>query len=443
MLAAHLVVLCSAQVHVQDSLADLGSGPYAAAFGINGVGDVVGTAQGQSRNTLPVLWSQGDIVRLPLLPGDTSGTAYGINSTGAICGQSVGGTLIRAVLWSGGGIQDLGNLGGGASGGIASATCINDAGVVAGNSYPPGGGLTHAFHWSPVTGSISDLGTLGGDYSAATCLDAAGNVYGVATDVTSAQSAVQWPTGGGPAVMLDSVGLFGLSSIARGCSASGMVVGDGFDFALGTRGFVWTAATGLQLLPHPPGTLLALARDVNDAGQVIVFGYDQRIWLHDLNTGGWLDLGASLPPFPHASLTTVGEINNAGQISGYGVHFATGSSLSAWRISPAPDGLGLGEPFPARAGALNALGAKGSAPFGTLLVVAGLAAGVASVPGCAGLTVGIHAPALLATATADAQGIVQLTNLLAPASLAGREVLLQAVELASCRASNLSAVTFR
>ncbi len=439
MLVAHLVVLCAAQIHAQDSLPDLGSGFFSVAYGLNDAGDAVGIAQGQSRNTLPVLWSQGGIVRLPLLPGDTHGTAYGINSAGAVCGLTIGGTLIRAVLWSGGGIQDLGHLGGG----IASATCINDAGVVAGNSYPAGAGLTHAFRWSPVTGTMSDLGTLGGAYSAATCLDSAGNAYGVANDAPGAQSAVMWPAGGGTAVMLDSAGILGFSSIARGCSESGIVVGDGFDFVLGSRGFTWTAVGGFQLLPHPPGTLLASAADVNDAGQVVVHGRDLRIWLHDLNTGGWLDLGASLPPYPHVSLGAAYEINNTGQIAGHGFHFATEVSQSAWILSPAPDGLGLGEPFPARAGALNSLGAAGVTPFGTLPVVAGFAAGAAIVPGCGGLTVGIHAPALLATATADAQGVVNLTNLFAPPPLASRSVLLQAVELASCRASNLAVVTFR
>jgi probable HAF family extracellular repeat protein len=428
-----------AQLRTLDSLPNLGTGRHSVAYALNDAGDVVGIAQGVNYATIPVCWRSGIVTELGIFPGDVKGVALGVNDAGQACGQSIGVGVIRAVLWSGGSVTDLGHLGVP----VASATALNDAGIVVGNSYPAGSQFTHGFRWHPATVSMSDLGTLGGAYSAAGSVDDAGNAYGVATDAAGRPSAVIWPAAGGPAVPLDALGVLGQSSIARGCSASGLVVGDGYDFLLGARGFVWRAAGGFQLLPHPPGTTVQRVQDVNDAGQLIVHALDQRMWIYDLGSGFWTDAGAQLPPFPRASVSAAYQINAAGQIAGHGYDFATGATQSAWLLSLAPDAFALGEPFPALAGEPNALGAAGATPGAALYVAAGFAAGVTAVPGCGGLTVAIHAPVVRASGVADAQGVARWNGLVAPAALAGRRLLLQAVELAACRASNLTSADFR
>lgn len=439
MLALLLTVLAEPQLRTLDSLPGLPYRPYSIATALNDAGDAAGAVQGPLNDLRPVIWSGGLLHELSVLPGDLEGSVHGLNNSGAACGQSIGAGHISAVLWSGGVALDLGHLGVPTSAAIA----LNDAGVVVGNSYPAGNLYTHAFRWDPATGVMSDLGTVGGPYSAASSVDAAGNVYGVANNVAAMQYAVKWPARGGAAVRLDSFGKLDFSSIARGCSPSGLVVGDGYDLALGLRGFVWSSTGGFRLLPQPPGTEILRVIDVNDAGQVLIHAADLRLWIHDLNADTWSIPEEQLPPFPRTALSSGYAINASGQIAGHGFDFVTSATQAAWILSPAPDGFGLGEPFPAKAGAANALGAAGLTPGAVMHLVGGFQPGTAAVAGCSGLQVGIHQPTLLDTRIADARGVVEWTGVVLPHLLAGRRFLLQAIERPSCRISNLSSVNFR
>ena len=67
-----------------------------------------------------------------------------------------GDTGLRAFLWDGETLLNLGRLGGSSSSGIA----INAAGEVAGNATTIGNTVEHAFRWSG--GVMQDLGSLGG-----------------------------------------------------------------------------------------------------------------------------------------------------------------------------------------------------------------------------------------------------------------------------------------
>ncbi|TAH39631.1 MAG: hypothetical protein EYC70_02250 [Planctomycetota bacterium] len=72
--------------------------------------------------------------------------------------------------------------------------------------------------------------------------------------------------------------------------------------------------------------------------------------------------------------------------------------------------------------------------------VRGFQPGSTPVPGCPGLSIGIRNPVIAGAAAADAAGVASLSAFVPPA-LSGRTVLLQAVELDTCRASNLVAQT--
>jgi len=107
-------------------------GPNGFAAGANNRGQITGWAETNVPDTtcvapqvlqfLPVIWGSetGDVSKLPLITGDTSGAATGINDRGeaigisGICDQAVGRyTAAHAVVWSGGKATEIvGNNGG-------------------------------------------------------------------------------------------------------------------------------------------------------------------------------------------------------------------------------------------------------------------------------------------------------------------------------------------
>jgi probable HAF family extracellular repeat protein len=155
------------------------------AAGANNHGLVVGWAETavhdpscdpaskQALQFLPTLWGpdDDDVRALPLMPGDSSGSATAINDRGQIvgisgkCDQAVGRySALHAVMWQHHRVIDLGNLGGAA---WNTPMAINEHGVVVGFANVPGGANpgrfhAHAFVWTKVAG-MRDLGTLPGD----------------------------------------------------------------------------------------------------------------------------------------------------------------------------------------------------------------------------------------------------------------------------------------
>lgn len=191
------------------------------ATGANNRGQIAGWAENAVRDPncvapyqvlqfRPVLWGprRNDLRELPLLPGDSSGAATALNDRGqavgisGICDRAVGRyTAAHAVLWDGGQVQEIGNLGG-----VAWNTpmAINERGDVvgfsnisaaAGAAFQP-----HAFYWNR-DGGIRDLGTLPGDtYSQALGLNRRGQVVGQSCDADFAVCrAFLWQDG----VMID------------------------------------------------------------------------------------------------------------------------------------------------------------------------------------------------------------------------------------------------
>ncbi len=186
----------------------------AAAYGINGTGQIVGRTL-VNGNSQATLWSNGTAQQLGglggpdsyaqsinnrqqaagmatdtqgrgraviyspsgvqdvSLPGASWSSAYGINNSGTIAGYAMNASGgFQAYVWSsGGGYQTLGSLGGGNS----YAMAINDTNQVVGNANS-GSGYSHAFLWE--NGSMQDLGTLGGNASYAYGIDGTGSVVG-------------------------------------------------------------------------------------------------------------------------------------------------------------------------------------------------------------------------------------------------------------------------
>jgi probable HAF family extracellular repeat protein len=139
-------------------LPDFGSG-FAAGYGINSDGLVVGSADKGARNGVALRWTSRKAVELPSLGGPAN-RAIAVNADGVVVGFSAvddAGDITHAARWVDDKIEDLGTLGGD----VSQATAVNRHGVIVGSSTREDGfsGVDHAFRW--LDGSMSMLGRLG------------------------------------------------------------------------------------------------------------------------------------------------------------------------------------------------------------------------------------------------------------------------------------------
>ncbi|WP_198117047.1 PKD domain-containing protein [Massilia rhizosphaerae] len=239
-----------------------------APINLNDKGQVVGAAAvgDNNGNIHAFVWSKQTGTR-DLLPLDHASTAEArdINNYGVAAGDSLQDPAGRlpghAVLWKAPGRRyDLGALGKG----LSFAEAINDAGLVAGDSYLHGT-ILHAFAWTRATGMI-DIGTLpGGTVSEARAVDEFGEIAGNA-DVAPLETHVfLWTRTAG----IRDLGAAGADTATMlGMSTRGRIAGE-----LLTRGgehaMTWTHATGMLDIGTLPGGGSARAWAANNYGQVV------------------------------------------------------------------------------------------------------------------------------------------------------------------------------
>lgn len=195
---------------------------------------------------------------IPLNPrGETFGVInpHGINADGKVAGHNFSDDAVRAFLYDGTGVFELGTFGGASS----QANGINRCGHVTGWAMTKDE-LPQAFLYN---GTLRNLGSLGGEsvgYAISNCgvvvgwsAVPAGDVHGFVHD----------------GVMRD-IGSFGGNSFALSINSAGVVAGYSF-FANSEamRAFIYDSrgTGGLQSLGTLGGTR-SLARVINDAGQV-------------------------------------------------------------------------------------------------------------------------------------------------------------------------------
>ncbi len=170
-------------------MTDLGvlhGGEKSRAVAVNERGQVVGFSDVQAWNRA-FLWQNGKLIRLRVFASRAT-TPVAINDKGQVVmnylrTQSV---LSRVCVWESGSVRDLGTLGGV----IAFARDMNAQGQIVGRSRTRLD-LVHAFVWQD--GKMTDLGALpGGRKSEAMAINNQGQIVGWSTTKTGAKHAVLW-----------------------------------------------------------------------------------------------------------------------------------------------------------------------------------------------------------------------------------------------------------
>lgn len=272
-------------------LGTLGFGTESLGIFVNDAGQVIGFS---TINTEPdpvgflgfpthtFIWQAGQKLDIGTLGGNDTypGASCSHPPEGTVWGQSTTSTMTNPdtdlptfdpILWDHGKMTDLGTLGGT----FGFAQCVNERHEVIGQSSLSGAACftgdpgCHAFFWRG--GKMTDLGTLGGSDSEAIWFNDQGVIAGSADLPTPGiHDAVRWREG----QILD-LGTIGSDACSRGraINAKGQIVGGSSDCHNFLHAFVWEEGGPMldlnTLIPPGSGLQLTNAVNINDRGEIL------------------------------------------------------------------------------------------------------------------------------------------------------------------------------
>jgi probable HAF family extracellular repeat protein len=207
------------------------------------------------------------------------------------------------------------------AGDASRAEAINDVGQIAGRlgaNFQP----SRAFVWTPATprgtsGTLTDIGTLGGTGAYSTGINNAGWVVGSTSDAAGISRAFLWTAAGG----MKAFGLPVQADVAWDVNDAGQVVG-----TVGQRVVRWTATvatdgsvqtTDYEELPALPGAGSTIAFAINALGQAVGWSVLETnhavLWTR--TSDAWLieDLGKPADGY----VAVAEDVNDAGLVVGH------------------------------------------------------------------------------------------------------------------------------
>ena len=280
---------------------------------------VVGEAQTSSGDWHPFLYADGVMQDLGTF-GGALGNAASMNLFGVVVGHAdapgAPAEFPRAFRWdTAGGLQDLGDLGGGRS--WATGIDLYEESTC-GHSTVANGDV-HAFYIDGIGGPMVDIGTLGGSTSFAEGIDGH-NVVGGAVTATNSMHAFTWNDWSG---IVDLGTLGGTHSRAM-ATALGHICGSASTAMGQTHAFFMSSPSSQMTDLGTFGGTISAALNVNNFGQVVGYaetgdGHLHAFYWDDLSQE-MVDLNDRIPEHSGWELQAATYISEYGFISGYGLH---------------------------------------------------------------------------------------------------------------------------
>jgi uncharacterized protein (TIGR03437 family) len=306
-----LMPLLATSAYSIDVITDLGTlgGVTSRAYGINASGQVVGFSNTVEGKMHAFLWNGTALRDLGTLPGSSESFGYAINDLGQIVGSSsnLGSVKPRAFLWQNNQMTDIGEF---------SPRAINKNGDIAGSLQVKRNNIEWNEHAClRRNGTLTDLGTLGGNFSYAYSINDAAQVVGISgTRDDASTRAVLWNNG----AITDLGTLGGLNSQAYAIGNGGQVVGfAGLPDELPHAALFTLNGSGGIASKTDIGALsggYSYGYAANSNGQIVGTNGHAVIW----QNGMLSDLNDALPPDSGWVLEAATAINDKGQITGWG-----------------------------------------------------------------------------------------------------------------------------
>lgn len=295
--SAVFIFLLAQNVGAAVSITDLGRFGGSPGVSVNNLGQVVGGS---------FLYSDGVIQNIGTV------NAYDINNTGQATGVLDTGSKGRAFIYSNGSTQDIGSLW---WNGNSQGQGINKSGQLTGYSDTTSNGVSHAFIYS--SGSMIDLGTLGGTTSYGFDINATGQATGTSqTPGDHEAHAFVYSNG-----EMQDIGTLG-----------GWSRGESINDAGDVTGYSWSSGS-IHAFYYSNGTMLDLGNlggfdsygyDISNAGQVVgkvdrAYLQPSRAFMYSMD-GGAINLNDLLTPDSGWNLTAAyGISDNGNYITGSGI----------------------------------------------------------------------------------------------------------------------------